>query len=96
MSELRLTPEFTRWLSSLRDERARARILIRLQRLEAGLPGNWKPVGEGVAEMRIDYGPGYRVYYCQRGPVLVIVLGGGSKKTQGRDIKAALALARTF
>jgi putative addiction module killer protein len=94
--ELRLTPQFVKWFSGLRDERAQARIQVRLDRLQSGLLGEVKPVGEGVSEMKIDYGPGYRVYFCQRGSVLTIVLAGGNKKTQQRDIQVALEMARNL
>jgi putative addiction module killer protein len=81
-------------LLSLRDGRAVARINARIRRLSLGNPGDVKPVGEGVSEMRIDYGPGYRVYYVQRGASLAILLAGGDKGTQDRDIQTARALAR--
>jgi len=70
------------------------RIIVRVRRLSLGNPGDVKPVGEGVSELRIDHGPGYRVYFVQRGQALVILLAGGDKRTQGRDIKTALELAR--
>jgi putative addiction module killer protein len=94
MPEVRQTESFARWLAGLRDDRARARINIRIRRLSAGNPGDVKPVGEGVLEMRIDYGPGYRVYFVPRGTSLVILLAGGDKGTQDRDITAARVLAR--
>ena len=78
------------------DIRARARILARIERLTTGNPGDVKPVGEGVSELRIDYGPGYRVYYTQHGRSVVILLAGGDKSTQDRDIKTALRLARNL
>jgi putative addiction module killer protein len=96
VNELRFTPEFDKWLAGLRDREARSRVIIRLHRLRIGNPGEMRALAEGVAEMKIDYGPGYRVYYTQRGSVLIVVLGGGTKKTQDRDIQAALALARTL
>lgn len=96
MSELRFTPEFDKWLAGLRDREARSRVIIRLHRLQIGNPGEMRALTEGIAEMKIDYGPGYRVYYTQRGSVLIVVLGGGTKKTQDRDIQAALELARTL
>ena len=96
MADLRLTPEFIKWFSALRDERAQARIQVRLDRLQAGLVGDVKQVGEGVSELRVDYGPGYRVYFCQKGLVLTIFLAGGNKKTQQRDIRIALELARNL
>jgi len=94
VKELRRTPQFDKWLKGLRDARAQARIQIRLDRLEDGNPGVVEPVGEGVSELKIDYGPGYRVYFCERGEVLIIILAGGNKKTQPRDIRIALELAR--
>jgi putative addiction module killer protein len=92
--EIRETLEFSAWLESLRDARARTRVQARILRLRYGNPGDVKPVGEGVSEMRIDYGPGYRVYYVKRGALLVILLAGGAKPTQDKDIKTALKLAR--
>ncbi len=94
MKEIRQTEAFAEWFGGLRDRRAKARVDARIRRAELGNPGDVKPVGEGVLEMRIPYGPGYRVYFVQRGPVLVVLLAGGDKRTQGRDIKRALALAR--
>ena len=96
MIEIRQTELFARWFSGLRDRRARARIQARIDRLEIGNPGDVKPVGEGVSEMRIDYGPGYRVYFVQRGAAIVVLLAGGDKRTQERDIKTALQLARNL
>ncbi len=92
--EIRQTELFARWFTSLRDSRARMRIQARIRRLSIGNPGDVRPVGEGVSEMRIDYGPGYRVYFAQRGDALVILLAGGDKRTQDRDIATARALAR--
>ena len=92
--ELRETEVFSAWLASLRDVQARVRVQARILRLRQGNPGDVKPVGEGVSEMRIDYGPGYRIYYVQRGALLVVLLAGGAKPTQDRDIKNALKLAR--
>lgn len=94
MPEVRQTEVFARWLGSLRDRQARARIQI--DRLEIGNPGDVKPVGGGVSEMRIDYGPGYRVYFVERGATLVILLAGGDKRTQSRDIATAQELARNL
>lgn len=94
MIEVRQTETFSRWLLKLRDLRARARIQARIDRLELGNPGDVKPVGEGVSEMRIDYGPGYRVYFVQRGSELIILLAGGDKGSQDRDIRSAIALAK--
>lgn len=94
MIEIRETLEFSTWLESLRDAQARTRVQARILRLRYGNPGDVKPVGEGVSEMRIDYGPGYRVYFVKRGALLVILLAGGAKPTQDKDIKTALKLAR--
>jgi putative addiction module killer protein len=94
MIEIRQTEVYARWFDSLRDRQARARIDARIRRLSLGNPGDVKPVGEGVSELRIDYGPGYRVYFVQRGQTLVILLAGGDKSTQDRDIKRALDLSR--
>ena len=96
MIEIRKTDVFVEWLDSLRDIRARARVLVRIERLAAGNPGDVKPVSEGVSELRIDYGPGYRVYFKKRGRELVILLAGGDKSTQTKDIKTALRLARNL
>lgn len=93
MIQVRRTAEFNDWLAGLRDDRAKAKIVSRIGRLEAGNPGDVKPVGSGINEMRINHGPGYRVYFVQRGDVLVILLCGGDKGTQDRDIRAAKALA---
>ena len=94
MSEIRKTDVFARWIDGLSDLRARARVLARIERLAMGNPGDAKPVGEGVSEMRIDYGPGYRVYFKRRGRTLVILLAGGDKSTQAMDIRTAMRLAR--
>lgn len=96
MIEIRKTDVFAQWLDGLHDIRARARVLVRIERLAAGNAGDVKPVGEGVSELRIDYGPGYRVYFTKRGREVVILLAGGDKNTQARDIKAALRLARNL
>lgn len=96
MMEIRKTDLFAKWLNGLRDVQARARILVRISRLADGNPGDAHSVGEGVSELRIDYGPGYRVYYKQRGRETVILLAGGDKSSQPRDIKAALRLARNL
>ena len=80
----------------MHDIRARARILVGIERLTAGNPGDVKPVGEGVSELRIDYGPGYRVYYKKQGQKVVILLAGGDKSTQTKDIRTALRLARNL
>ncbi|MFN3635166.1 MAG: type II toxin-antitoxin system RelE/ParE family toxin [Rhizobium rhizophilum] len=94
MVEVRQTVAFREWLEKLRDRRAAAKIAARLARLELGNFGDVEPVGEGVSELRIHYGPGYRAYLVQRGEVLVIVLCGGDKSSQGRDIKRAKEMAR--
>ena len=96
MIEIRKTEIFAKWLDGLHDIRARARILVRIERLTAGNPGDVKSVGEGVSELRIDYGPGYRVYYKKQGQKVVILLAGGDKSTQAKDIKTALRLARNL
>jgi putative addiction module killer protein len=93
MVEVRQTERFIRWLAGLRDLRARAQVLARIERLIGGNPGDVKPVGAGVSELRINYGPGYRVYYLQRGTALIILLVGGDKSSQVKDIDDALLLA---
>jgi putative addiction module killer protein len=85
---------FGAWLRNLADERAKQKILARLTRIEQGNFGDCKPVGEGVSEMRIDFGPGYRVYFVRNGPAVYVLLTGGDKSTQERDIEQAKALAR--
>lgn len=94
MIEIRETDRFSEWLQALKDSRAKARIAARTQRLAFGNPRDVRPVGEGVSELRIDYGPGYRVYYVQRGKVLIVLLCGGDKGSQEKDIKLALKLAK--
>jgi putative addiction module killer protein len=94
MVEIRKTETFAHWVDNLRDIRAKARVLVRIERLASGNAGDVKPVGEGVCEMRIDYGPGYRVYFIQRGSELIVLLAGGEKSSQSRDIKAAIRLAQ--
>jgi putative addiction module killer protein len=89
MTELRETDEFSEWLGALRDKRARAKVLIRIERLAKGNPGDLAPVGDGISELRINYGPGYRVYYVQRGTRYVLPLAGGDKSTQDKDIALA-------
>ena len=96
MIEVRKTDTFSKWIDGLSDIHARARILVRIERLISGNPGDVRPVGEGVSELRIDYGPGYRVYYKKHGRKLIILLAGGDKKTQAKDIKTALRLARNL
>jgi len=92
--EVRQTDVFGVWFAALRDREARARITVRIRRLSLGNPGDVKPVGSGVSEMRIDYGPGCRVYFIRRGEMVVVLLCGGDKRTQDRDIARALELAR--
>lgn len=96
MIEVLRSDIFDRWLSGLRDRRAVARIAARLDRLAAGNPGDAQPVGEGISELRINYGPGYRVYFIQKGQVLIVLLCGGDKSTQDRDIRQAKALANEW
>jgi putative addiction module killer protein len=92
--EIRQTETFSRWLRSLADSRARAKIAARIDRLAHGNPGDVAPVGEGVSELRIHFGPGYRVYFAPRGRTVAILLCGGDKSSQARDIKTAKQLAR--
>ena len=94
MVEVRQTERFASWLEGLRDLKARARVQARIERLISGNPGDARPVGSGVSELRINYGPGYRVYYQQNGPTLIILLAGGDKSSQARDIEEALVLSR--
>jgi putative addiction module killer protein len=91
--EVRQTAVYADWFERLRDRQAQARIAIRIRRLSLGNFGDVKPVGGGVAELRIDYGPGYRVYFVRRGPAIVILLCGGDKRTQAADIRLAKSLA---
>lgn len=91
---IQATEVFDTWLEQLKDRQARLRILMRIDRAEHGNFGDVKPVAEGVSEMRIDFGPGYRVYFVQRGLEIVILLAGGNKASQAKDIKTALQLAR--
>jgi putative addiction module killer protein len=92
--ESRQTEVFAAWFHNLRDRRARARIQVRIDRLSLGNPGDAKAVGEGVLELRIDCGTGYRVYFVRRGDTAIVLLAGGDKRTQARDINTALRLAR--
>jgi putative addiction module killer protein len=94
MIEIRKTEVFAKWIDGLKDMRARARILVRIERLASGNPGDVKPVGEGVSELRIDYGPGYRAYFVRRGEELIILLAGGDKSSQKKDVRTAIRLAR--
>jgi putative addiction module killer protein len=96
MVKVRQTKEFSTWLRRLRDANAVARIVARIRRMEQGNPGDTRGVGKGVFEMRIDYGPGYRVYYLHRGSQILVLLCGGDKRTQGEDIKRAYTLAETL
>jgi putative addiction module killer protein len=96
MIEIRKTEIFAKWIDSLQDIRGRARIQARIERLAMGNPGDVKPVGEGVSEMRIDQGPGYRIYYIKRERTMIILLAGGDKSTQAKDIKTAIRLARNL
>lgn len=95
MFELIETVTFARWLGGLKDGKARARIQTRLDRLSFGNPGDVKPVGSGVSEMRIDYGPGYRVYFFRLSNVVIVLLAGGDKRTQKKDIARAIELAQS-
>jgi len=92
--EIRETITFSKWLESLRDKRARTRIQARILRLRMGNPGDVKPVGESVSEMRIDHGPGYRVYFARKGSQMIILLAGGDKGSQSADIRTAIRLAK--
>jgi putative addiction module killer protein len=96
MLEIRKTETYAQWIDNLRDLQARARVQVRIERLAAGNPGDVRAVGEGVSELRIDYGPGYRVYFTKRGREVVILLAGGDKTTQSADIKVALRLSRNL
>ena len=92
--EIRQTDAYARWFRRLQDRQARVRIDSRIRRLSLGNPGDVRPVGEGISEIRIDYGPGYRVYFVQQSQTLVVLLAGGDKDSQDRDIRRALELAR--
>lgn len=94
MIDVRQTDVFVTWFARVRDRDARFRVMARIRRLSLGNPGDMKPVGEGVSEMRVDYGPGYRVYFVRRGASIVVLLCGGDKRTQDRDIARAIDLAR--
>ena len=96
MVEIRKTDEFVQWIDAVRDVRARAKVQARVERLAAGNSGDAEPIGEGVSELRIDYGPGYRVYFKRRGLMLMILLAGGDKGSQDKDIKTALRLAKNL
>lgn len=94
MFTIRQTQEFLVWLDNLKDSRAQVRIAARLRLAEAGNLGDWRPVGHEVSEMRVDFGPGYRLYFTRRQNVLIVMLAGGDKSTQGRDIKRAQQLLK--
>ncbi len=94
MIQIQQTEAYAKWFSGLRDRVARARIDIRIRRLSLGNTGDAKPVGDGVSELRVDHGPGYRVYFIQRGEVVIVLLAGGDKSTQDKDIRTAKALAK--
>ena len=96
MLHIRKTLVYAEWIDNLRDLQGRARILVRVERLAAGNPGDVKPVGGGVSELRIHFGPGYRVYFTQRGQDIVILLAGGDKSSQPKDIQTALHLANNL
>lgn len=96
MIEVRETIEFSKWLSGLRDPVAKAKITLRIRRLAFGNPGDVAAIGHGLSEMRIHYGPGYRIYFVQKGPVMILLLGGGDKSTQRRDIAQVQILAKDY
>ena len=96
MIEVRLTYAFRDWRDGLRDSRAKAAIARRIDRLASGNPGDTKFLGKGVSELRIDHGPGYRVYYMRRGALLIVLLCGGDKSTQSKDIAEAIELAANW
>ena len=96
MADIRKSSTFDTWLNGLREASARARILVRIDRLAAGNPGDHKSVGDGVMELRMTFGPGYRVYYMQRGELLIVLLAGGDKSSQQADIAKAKIIAATW
>ena len=96
MIEIRETERFAKWFSNLRDSRAKGRIDVRIRRLSLDNPGDVRSVGKGVSELRIDYGPRYCVYFTRRGRAIAILLAGGDKRTQARDILDAQQLARNL
>ncbi len=93
MLEVRQTATYSEWFDKLRDKAAKVRIDIRIRRLSLGNPGDVKPVGDGVSELRVNFGPGYRVYFVQRGEEFIVLLAGGNKSTQDHDIRTAKTLA---
>ena len=93
MPKVQKTEEFDEWLTNLADQKAKAKIVSRIERLGLGDPGDVKPIGEGVSEMRVAYGPGYRIYFKQTGKTVVLLLCGGDKSTQGKDIRRAKTIA---
>ena len=93
---VRQTEEFLSWLDALKDRRAQVRIAVRLRQVEAGNLGDWKHIEGDVSEMRVDLGPGYRLYFTRRGRILIILLNGGDKSTQKSDIRRALAISATI
>jgi putative addiction module killer protein len=94
VKQIRQTEVYAKWFGRLKDRQARARVLAHIRRLSLGNPGDVAPVGESVLEMRIHYGPGYRVYFVERGQTLVVLLAGGDKGSQKRDIRRAIKLAK--
>ena len=96
MLEIIEHPKLTAWIASPRDSQAKARIAGRIQRLAHGLAGDVEPVGEGISELRVHHGPGYRVYFCTHGSKLIVLLCGGDKSSQARDVRAAKALAKIW
>ncbi len=96
INEIIQSETFERWLRGLKDRQARLRILVRIDRLAAGNPGDAKAVRDGISELRIDYGPGYRVYFIRRGPVVIVLLAGGDKRTQDSDIAHAIEIAKEW
>ena len=96
MLQIRKTNVYAEWIDNLRDLQGRARILVRVERLASGNPGDVKAISGGVSELRVHFGPGYRVYFSQRGDDIVILLAGGDKRTQTRDIQTALQLAKNL
>ncbi|MFH1807015.1 MAG: type II toxin-antitoxin system RelE/ParE family toxin [Pseudomonadota bacterium] len=96
MMEIRQTSGFAKWFTKLKDRQARARIAARIDRMQIGGFGDCKPVGNGISEARIDYGPGYRIYFVQRGETLVVLLAGGDKSSQQKDIRTAISLAENL